>query len=489
VPRGHYTRSEALSRYFQAMNWYGQLGLELDDAQGDGLADRHTLQALLMVRMLLATAWAGSLWERVYEPTCLFVGTSDDLTWRAYAPLAERCFGAGLPLDALADPARLREFLAQARATMPTPRIAPAFLEADTAGNLDQTAATPQGRQFRFMGQRFIPDSWVLQQLVYPLVGANAAGEQRYWPMGLDVMAALGSARARELLTARYHQDGHAGYLRQLDAVTAELAAKPESEWLQNLYWAWLYSLKPLLEPRGAGYPPFMRTPRWLDKNLVTTQGSWAQLRHDTILYGKPSGAELGGPEEVPVQGYVEPCPDVFGRLAYLARMSRDELRRLNVLPAKLADGYSKFGNMLLFLKDCAEKELTNQTLTKDAYARIQWFGGELERLSLDVVEGGAGISSWFQIANETDRYMSTIADVHTSFDQCLEVGVGTANRIYVIVPRPSGGLQLAKGGVMSYYEFRWPVSDRLTDEKWIKMLQTKAAPAMPDWTRSFVVP
>ena len=68
-------------------------------------------------------------------------------------------------------------------------------------------------------------------------------------------------------------------------------------------------------------------------------------------------------------------------------------------------------------------------------------------------------------------------------------MGVGYANRIYVIVPdaRRKGGLQLAKGGIMSYHEFQWPVGDRLTDEKWIGMLKGEKAPPMPEWTKSFM--
>ena len=87
------------------------------------------------------------------------------------------------------------------------------------------------------------------------------------------------------------------------------------------------------------------------------------------------------------------------------------------------------------------------------------------------------------------DRNIATVADVHTSFGQALEEAVGYAYRIYVIVPDPRGGIQLAKGGVFSYYEFKWPVSDRLTDEKWLDMLKADKAPAHPEWTSSFIVP
>lgn len=493
IPRGHYTRTPELERFFLAMMWFGTLGFELDEPQDDGaLIRRHVLQALLLTTALADNEWGRSLWDRIYEPTKFFVGGADDLTWEDYLPLARETYGPDLSLERLADMDALDSFIRLAREKLPAPRIAPAFLQVDETGAYEDTLHPPvQGRQFRLMGQRFIPDSYALQQLVYPLVGAGRQGVPRYFPMGLDVMAVLGSERARELLIEHYEQDQYANYLAQLDRVTGEFAEIPEQEWWQNLYWGWLHALRPLLAPIGEGYPTFMRSPAWLDKQLVTTQGSWAQLRHDTILYGKPSGAQMGGPEEKRVQGYVEPYPEVYGRLAYLSHLSRTGLQERELLPERLADAYANFEDMLMFLKRCAEKQLMNQRLSRDEYERIQWFGGEIERLTLTVVEGDEDhpLGYWHEITNEADRYMSTIADIHTSFDHCLQVGVGYANRIYVIVPHPAGGLQLAKGGVMSYHEFQWPVSDRLTDEKWIEMLKAGRQPPMPAWTASFIAP
>jgi hypothetical protein len=46
--------------------------------------------------------------------------------------------------------------------------------------------------------------------------------------------------------------------------------------------------------------------------------------------------------------------------------------------------------------------------------------------------------------------------------------------------------LQVAKGGVFSYFEFPWPMDDRLTDEKWREMLAEGEAPPRPAWISSF---
>ncbi len=55
--------------------------------------------------------------------------------------------------------------------------------------------------------------------------------------------------------------------------------------------------------------------------------------------------------------------------------------------------------------------------------------------------------------------------------------------------PDARGRLQVARGGVFSYYEFLWPASDRLTDEQWRKILASGQAPERPAWTAAFVAP
>ena len=47
--------------------------------------------------------------------------------------------------------------------------------------------------------------------------------------------------------------------------------------------------------------------------------------------------------------------------------------------------------------------------------------------------------------------------------------------------------LQVAQGGTFSYYEFPWPMADRLTNEKWRAMVTAGEQPGQPEWTTIFV--
>jgi hypothetical protein len=95
----------------------------------------------------------------------------------------------------------------------------------------------------------------------------------------------------------------------------------------------------------------------------------------------------------------------------------------------------------------------------------------------------------------EEEPQAAVIADVATDPAppaSVLEEAVGRINPIYVVVPivqdNGSSYLQVAKGGVFSYYEFPWPITDRLTDTKWRTMLDEGRAPQVPEWTDSFLV-
>ena len=82
---------------------------------------------------------------------------------------------------------------------------------------------------------------------------------------------------------------------------------------------------------------------------------------------------------------------------------------------------------------------------------------------------------------------MAVIADVHNYEGQCLEVGVGNPDWIYVLVPI-EGEWYLTRGGVYSYYEFLQPISNRLTDEQWKEMINSGNAPERESWIKKYIV-
>ena len=487
IPRGHYTRSDELKAYFKSMMWYGRMTFRLKTDMPE-VGREETRSALLLVHALrtadVAYRPALEVWADLYNPTVFFVGRSDDLTALQYIDVIDRVYGPGATAATLADDALLDTFIEEANA-LPPPRILGMVIQ-DT----DDEEQTTKG--LRFMGQRFVPDAYIFRQLMYRNV--STPGNRRGLPKGLDLLAAMGSERAYQILDD-LGETGYENYVKQMAKVQAWVSGLSVADWTETLYNSWLYSFQPLLEVPGNGYPAFMQSTAWLDKQINTVLGSWTELKHDTILYAKQAYAEMGAgptpPEPVPPKGYVEPVPAFYARLAALTAMTRDGLGSRGLLAAADDDSLQRLEELAHSFQAMAEKELRGEPLTEEEHALIRYYGGELEHLTMAAADTEGGEPGGYPEMDEEPQ-AAVVADVATDPlpETVLEEGVGRVDEIHVVVPVVDDDgttyLQVAKGGVFSYYEFPWPAADRLTDEKWRQMLDEGKAPARPTWIDTF---
>ncbi len=463
IPRGHYTRSEELSAYFRSMMWYGRMTFLLKGANPE-YAKADTRAAIVF-----------------------FVGRSDDLTIIQYGEVMDRVYGQDAPITTLVDETLLLSFISEAE-KLPPPRILGMVIR-DT----DDEEETTKG--MRFMGQRFVPDAYIFRQLIYRNVGTR--DNRRGLPMGLDLFAAMGSERAYEILD-QLGETQYENYPEQMNKVRGWLNSISQTEWTETLYNSWLYSFYPLIQSPSAGYPYFMNNQAWLDKQLNTTLGSWAELKHDTILYAKQVYAELGGgppaPEAIPPRGYVEPVPEFFARLSALTNMTINGLSERSLLSEADRASLMRLEELSFILQTIAEKELRGEPLSEEEFHNIRFIGGELEHFVMAAADSDSEDEFARKYMDEQPQ-AAVIADVATDPANelghvVLEEGVGRILNIHVLVPliEADGSIawQVTQGGVFSYYEFAWPAEDRLTDEKWRGMLDAGSAPAVPAWTSSF---
>lgn len=454
IPRGHYTRNETFETFFKTMTWYGRMAFALPDYE-------DTRQALLIIKALSQADREGmKLWEKLYEPTVFFVGRTDDLDVYDYQQLANEFFGTTIQYKEITNNKKLRDFIIRAQSIKKT-RIGKGYVNG-----------------LRFLGQRFIPDAYIFDQLTgYPW---------RTSPKSLDIMALLGSLRAKELLVKEgdFAITAYATNFSRLEEEfgLSSLIAEDWVDWKQNLYWRWLHCLKPLFHEIPKVYPQFMQHNSWLDKVLLTASASWTELRHDTILYAKPSYLATAAPLLFQqTKGYVEPYPEVYRRIGSLIQEMRKGLDIRGLLLEECKGKLLKFEVLLKTLETISQKELSLQELTEEEYNIIWTIGTTLK----DITSFSKGVMD--KVGSSTDLKMALVADVHTdtSSGQVLEEAVGSPHYIYTIV-RTNNLLQVVKGAVFSYYEFKWPVADKLTDEKWQEMIIKKMEPDQPYWTNSF---
>jgi hypothetical protein len=242
-----------------------------------------------------------------------------------------------------------------------------------------------------------------------------------------------------------------------------------------------------------------MNSEEWPIKQLAAALGSWTELRHDTILYTKESysdsqsalaGLGKGTPEPPPPpppRGYVEPVPDVYRILRQAVEAVSQKVQTLGYPEDKaFAGDLTRFAGDLGTLEKLSKKELAGEALTDAEYAFIENIGYafHLSRSGLphhrDVVE---------EFRDPMDDLMAVVADVHTDPNtrQVLEEAVGAPWTLYMVCP-VDGKATVCLGAVYGYYEFKQPMSNRLTDEDWRKMLADGKTPAPASWLGRYVV-
>ena len=121
-------------------------------------------------------------------------------------------------------------------------------------------------------------------------------------------------------------------------------------------------------------------------------------------------------------------------------------------------------------LRDISIKLLNNVHITRGEYEMLHYIGGTIEYILHDLHETDH--------LPERDKSMALIADVYACDGINLNVAVGHADDIYVVVPI-EGEYYIACGAVFSYYEFKGEI---FNDEEWKAKIQNKDVPDRPEY-------
>lgn len=476
-PRGHYTDTLQLMHYFRCLMWLGQVPLPLtayDNNQVLLLSRRPLEVAYLLTR--LQDARSQQHYQSLDAVLRLFVGEPDSMTPGQLTSLM-----ASLAVTTPADLAALPDgpILASLQSTrFGVQHVVSQLLERGTG----KTA--PPSPVFRLLGQRFVPDTQVLSNVVYDRAGSGKVN--RFLPSPLDVaFAALHNNQAAQLLQpelSRY------AYAPDLAAQRVLLDGYGADYWQSNLYTGWLGALRELApsavnsSPDAYGLPTVAGTEAWGRRLLNTQLASWAELRHDTVLYAKPSYSSATC--EFP-DAYVDPYPRFYAAVAALADRGAAGLRALPAAApvisqaAEYFDGLRQVAGML---EEMAEFQRARRPFTAAHMAFIN----EL----VQVQKGCTGFrtAGWylklFWDPKEADRDPYPIADVATDPNTGTVLHVGTGMpRFTVVTAETCKGVRAYFGLASAYYEVSTSNFQRLNDMAWAELLSEKP-PAEVPWLR-----
>ena len=477
-PRGYYDSDELLKKYFKVMMWYGRIQFNSKD--------NEMIKSAALMNIALNESGLNE-WKDVYDITSFFVGTSDDLCFYEYYPLIQEVYGTDVTTkDIIGSTEKINSLVVKVKELrVPSINSIPIKMGEDN-----------EIQGFRLMGQRFTIDAMIMQKLIYSSVEKKSDGSLRMLPDVLDVTASFGSEISYDLLQEQGDFE-YEGYKDNLDKLISDLDTDEARENLEtSLYGNWISTLRPLLDKKGKGYPMFMQNDAWARKDIECFAGSYTELKHDTVLYAKQVMAEMGGGEipEYDDRGYVQPEPLVYKRFKYLADETLNGLKERNRLSTQDEENLNRLSELSKTLYEISIKELNDETLTDEEYDFIREYGGTLEHFWYDVMSYDTGDEEI-----NTEKYQaSLVVDVATDPNgQVLEMGTGRPCTIYVVV-NVDGKVKIAKGSVYSFYQFPWPLEDRLTDTSFRELMgyepssdgyftfEDERRPDMPWWTKEY---
>ncbi len=478
MPRGHYTKSPMLRGYFRALMWLGRvdLGFTLvppDGAFGSFDVARERRDALLLAR-LMEEAKVSEALSALDGAIAFLVGVSDDVR---PVDLAAAMKEARLerPAD-LDDPVKLEAAVAAAgRARGQRIRSQVGWRPPGTG------AERPLPLVVQLFGQRFVIDSFVLSKVVFDSITYEHTLQERTMPSGLDVMASLGNDEAVALLEPELTRWKYGANLLAARRVVEDRAP---GAWNATLYDTWLSALTKLDDIPAGEFPEVMRGRAWQRKQLETQLASWAELRHDTILYAKQSYT-MGIMCEYP-EGYVEPYPELFGRLAFFAEEAGRRLSTPELAGPAAQAFLLEFARIMRRLEAMAGTELAGKPFSAEDRQFIK------AAIEVKTEPGGCGpprviYTGWYPkllYQGSPADWVPTIADVHTDPNSgVLEEGTGDVDFLVVAVDN-QGDRAVYVGPVYSYYEFT--SRQRLTDEDWRQRIRAGQAGAHPVWSSAW---
>lgn len=476
-PRGHYTRSEELKKYFRGAMLFSQEAMIFYDDEGKPI-DENIIQGLMMAKNLINDEESFKKWEDVNDSVNFLVENSEDVDPYLMGQVYFSHFDKNIDVDELANEKNLKK-VHKTLDQLPKPKIE--YYE-DTS--------------FRFMPQRAVLDNVWAQNLL----DTNRPSKRPLYS-GLDIMGVMGNKVAEEIVLSN-EQNKKWDEFENRYKETKEMAKvlDDETEGRKNIYRSWLWMLKSYEEEIPESFPEFMKSKAWAFKDLNAQLGSWAQLKHDTILYGKQAGAEMGGGEEEEKEmpkSYVEPRVHLYDRMIWAMNYMKENLKSRELLTEANEKNMNNFIEMVDFLRKVSVAELKNETIDSKDQERLLYIGGEMENIFIKFVDEKA--EYFAEIEEQADRNMATVADLMVTVENTvgiepnkyLEVGSGMAQEMFVVY-QIGDKLIMGTGPVYAYYEF---LSDeRMTDEDFQNKIydslyspDAKNPLVQPIWTEIYI--
>lgn len=474
-PPPPYAGDAALAAYYRGRAWFGRAAFALDGAA----ANRAPLVLTLALRQAQLPPAVGAAptqasiqqtaveeWARLADTLTYLDGPAAGYGPRQTAALMDQVYGPGVTIVGLSDPGKWEQFR----------RLAAALPPAELGGApLNPLLAARTTQEWHWMAYGLRLDD-AIGAFLGPYRPRRPDGAQNA-PAALEWAAALGSPPALAELQAAGGEQDYADALGRAQTVLSGLAP---TAWGVSRESQGLYALAALAAAKDDAYPAGMHVPSWQARELGSSLGAWVALRRQAQASTLQAGAAASRPLSASPPAGVEPNPNAFYRLAYLAAALVDglEQRRLSGVfattpqPGGLrsqAQALLNLADRLQRLGDLAARALRGEPLGRDDWALITAPLGAAEQGAPD----GAGLPPTPALVMLADagRYAAS----------------GLVDRVYVLAP-VGEQFYIAQGGVYSFYEFSAAQYGPIDEPGWSRLIAL-GIPETPAWAAPYLLP
>ncbi|MBS1912803.1 MAG: DUF3160 domain-containing protein [Bacteroidetes bacterium] len=439
APRGYYTLDKQLGNYYRAKVWLSHVGFSLRGG-GGGYNPSDVRAVALLARAIDRLSNGDELKQtlrNINETSAFFSGRDAGIApWELLTNATQGYYGRIVEggTGFLADEAMLNGF---------------AKYLGEQLGQLDNS--DPSLPAFHLIEWNQTGGHSLLDRIV------RDAGASR-GSYGFALMAAAGSPAAVARMGAR------SGFTNSDFAISSSASGS-----VQDMEGAILFTMRPLYESaHEGGYPHFMQNEAWQGRELMSTLGAYADYQHmpaTMSMQNTVRAARVGtAGRDIASDGYVEPNPEAWARVAALAgyfRRGMMEGRGGRLIGRGVEGKLRDIESSAAGLMSVAAFELSNRDLTADQLALI---ASMRER-----------IPAYETFADKELQGSGYVVTAGASNENGMANGHPLA--IYVVAPRNDGedGLMLTRGAVYSYFEVR---DD---DDAWRETLTTSDAKVHPD--------
>lgn len=476
TPRSHYTDNSLLKSYFMGMKRFMREKMYFNDPLQSKIA-------LLMIKNMQNEDLTN--FNMLYSFILKLIGADDDVNIQDIQwYLAKQWRTTD---DAIIN--NVNQTTQDELKTLRPQKIISTHYQTASAGAVTEQQAKDETAGFVFFWEKFTIDSWMFDRMT----AGSAEKESTYKPsvqtslmvpellINTGVLRDIVNLWMQQAKTKYGITDAQvAGYDKAKQEIQSELWTfdfwvSTYHQWLNGLWW--------LVAKSDPNAPYFMLDPLYEYKNINTIQGSYTELKHDTLLYVKQAYAEMWwawmedcsiniNPPALPVpKGYVEPNIDLIDSLLKLTDETKDFF--------KDDESFLEFTKFLFLVRDIAIKQTKNEVIDDESFESLRLYYNTLIPILFPkkVIPG------------DNDFISALIADIFTSENNWpLYIATG---RPYLLITtvKDNNGTRAVIWPIYSTYEFYGsdePIQaegGRYTDDdrqKWLDALKEEDRYTIP---------